>query len=48
LVRPQRIVERTVRARAATDPLRIPLDHFIQKAHAAPMRNARLDPFSIQ
>ncbi len=46
-VRAQRIIERAVRAAAAADVVRIPVDHLIEQAHAALMGNVRLDPCAV-
>ena len=44
----QGMIGTAVRAAAASDPMRIPGEHFVEQAHAAAVGNVRLDPGACQ
>jgi hypothetical protein len=47
-VRAQWIVGRPVRGAAAADVALVPVEDLVEQAHAAAMRDARLDPCTVQ
>jgi hypothetical protein len=40
----QRMIGAAVGAASAADPLRIPIEHLVEQAHAAAMWDSRFDP----
>lgn len=43
----QGMIGTAVRAAAASDPLRIPVEHFVEQAHAAAVGNMPFDPSAL-